>query len=136
MEFVSHDERTLTELDHARLARLVDVKQASKASALGAALDGAYLVPPQKVEPDVITMGSQVLLADLDTRMTRAITICYPPDANPGAGFVSVLSPVGASLIGLRMGDVARWQTPNGETGSALVLAVLFQPEASGLYTL
>jgi regulator of nucleoside diphosphate kinase len=47
-----------------------------------------------------------------------------------------VLSPVGSSLIGRRIGDIARWRTPHGQAAAALVAAVLFQPEASGLYTL
>ena len=50
-------------------------------------------------------------------------------------GFISVLSPLGASLLGLRVGDVAQWRTPRGEERMARVVEVLFQPEASGDYT-
>jgi regulator of nucleoside diphosphate kinase len=45
------------------------------------------------------------------------------------------LTPVGASLLGLQVGAVARWQSPIGEPCAAEVLAILFQPEASGDYT-
>lgn len=136
MEFATHDELTLTELDHARLARLRDADGPSKASPIDAALDAAQLVPSDKVGPDVVTMGSQVLLEEPATRQTWAITVTYPPDADASAGFISVLSPVGASLIGRRIGDIARWRTPYGGLRSAQVVDVLFQPEASGLYTL
>ena len=136
MEFAIHDERTLTDLDHVRLAKLLGAERFPEASPLGAALDTAQLVPPWKVGRHVITMGSQVLLTDLDMRRTWTLTLSYPEDANVGDGCVSVLSPVGASLIGLRAGDTARWETPRGDLGSAIVLAVTFQPEASGLYTL
>ncbi|MFO1333096.1 MAG: GreA/GreB family elongation factor, partial [Rubrivivax sp.] len=47
-----------------------------------------------------------------------------------------VLSPVGSSLLGLQVGDVAQWRTPTGEAKAAEVVAVLFQPEASGDYVI
>jgi regulator of nucleoside diphosphate kinase len=46
-----------------------------------------------------------------------------------------VLSPLGGSLLGLRVGDVAQWHTPRGEERMVRVVEVLFQPEASGDYT-
>jgi regulator of nucleoside diphosphate kinase len=136
MEFAIRGERTLTDLDHVRLARLLHARGCAESSSLGDALDTAQLVPSRKVARHVVTMGSQVLLTDLDMRRTWTLTVCYPDEANVGEGFVSVLSPVGASLIGLRVGDTAHWRTPRGDPGAATVLAVTFQPEASGLYTL
>ena len=65
----------------------------------------------------------------------RKLTLCYPDDAEPAQGFISVLSPVGASLLGLRVGAQAQWHTPQGEPRSAQVRAILFQPEATGDYT-
>jgi regulator of nucleoside diphosphate kinase len=63
----------------------------------------------------------------------QVVTLCYPQDAEPAAGFISVLSPVGISLLGLRA-DVARWQTPHGEECAAVIECIQFQPEASGDY--
>lgn len=60
----------------------------------------------------------------------------YPCDAEPAFGFVSVPSPVGASLIGRRVGSIARWRMPGGGHGEAEVVALLFQPETSGDYTM
>jgi regulator of nucleoside diphosphate kinase len=47
---------------------------------------------------------------------------------------VSVLSPVGSALLGLRVGSIARWSTPAGDEKAAEILAILFQPESSGDY--
>ena len=44
------------------------------------------------------------------------------------------MSPVGASLLGQTVGSVARWSTPAGDERAAEVVAILFQPEASGDY--
>lgn len=140
MEALSQDERTLTELDHVRLARLIrGARQESTrrpGSAIDAILDSASLVPSRQVPTDIVTMYSQVELADLATGNTYRLTVCYPSDAEPDFGFVSVLSPVGASLIGRRVGSIAPWRTPSGDQGAAEVLALLFQPEASGDYTM
>jgi regulator of nucleoside diphosphate kinase len=43
---------------------------------------------------------------------------------------IRLASPLGASLLGLRVGDVARWRTPDGREHAARVVALLFQPEA------
>lgn len=128
-------ERILTELDHARLAGLLRRAEARSASALDELLDSADLVPSREVDPDVVTMYSQVLLADAASGERRRITVCYPADADPEAGFVSALSPVGAALLGRRVGSVAAWVTPDGRRHAGEIVAVLFQPEASGDYT-
>ncbi|MBT2303383.1 GreA/GreB family elongation factor [Variovorax paradoxus] len=125
-------ERTLTELDHLRLSKLLDEKSHPGLEAL---LDAAEVLGSREVPADVVTMYSQVTIADVPSGQRHKLTLCYPKDAEPGAGLVSVLSPVGMSLIGLRLGAVASWTLPSGEEGHAEVLEILFQPEASGDYT-
>jgi regulator of nucleoside diphosphate kinase len=39
-------------------------------------------------------------------------------------------------VLGLHVGATARWVAPGGEAGAAEIVALLFQPEASGDYTL
>ena len=134
-------ERTLTELDHVRLLNLVRRDRRGDGSptprlAIEHVLDACAVVASRLAPPDVVTMYSQVLLQDLDTGLRSKLTLCYPADAEPAAGFVSVLSPVGASLIGLRVGSVTRWSTPAGDERTAEILAILFQPEASGDYAM
>jgi regulator of nucleoside diphosphate kinase len=140
METSTHCERTLTELDHARLVTLTRQMRPrlghAEAHTIENELDMARLVPSRTVSPDIVTMYSQALLQDSASGERFKLTLCYPADAEPAAGFVSVLSPVGASLLGLRVGSTARWLTPHGEPGAAEVVALLFQPEASGDYTL
>ena len=63
------------------------------------------------------------------------MTLVYPPDADAAQGMISVLSPIGTSLLGLSVGDVARWQGLDGKPGALEVRAIEFQPEASGDYT-
>jgi regulator of nucleoside diphosphate kinase len=134
-------ERTLTELDHVRLLNLLRRDRRSDGSpaprlAIEHVLDACAIVPSRQTAPDVVTMYSQVMLRDLQSGQRSKLTLCYPADADPAAGFVSVLSPVGASLLGLKVGSLAHWSTPAGEERAAEILAVLFQPEASGDYAM
>ncbi|HPR44855.1 MAG TPA: GreA/GreB family elongation factor, partial [Ottowia sp.] len=57
-----------------------------------------------------------------------------PDDAEPESGFVSVLSPLGTALLGLRAGEVASWRGADGQESQLVVHTVDYQPEASGDY--
>jgi len=130
-------ERTLTELDHARLAKLgLRTGVTPGGAQLDDLLSGSDIVAPKAVPPDVVTMYTQVEIEDCHSRQRYKLVLCYPWDAEPAGGFISVLSPVGLALIGMRTGATARWKTPSGEESSAEVVSILFQPEASGDYTL
>lgn len=128
----THGERMLTELDHVRLSKLIDGKPLPELEDL---LDSSDVVQSREVAPDVITMYSQVSIIDAYSGRRQELTLCYPRDAAPAAGFVSVLSPVGTGLLGLRAGATAKWQMPGGDEGGAQVAEILFQPEAHGDYT-
>jgi regulator of nucleoside diphosphate kinase len=134
-------ERTLTELDHVRLLNLLrrDARADGSTADLQAVqemLDTSILVPSRQVSPDVVTMYTQVLLLDEQTGQRTTLTLCYPADAEPGSGFVSVLSPIGSALLGLQVGSTVRWPTPGGECKAAEIVAILFQPESSGDYSM
>jgi regulator of nucleoside diphosphate kinase len=125
-------ERTLTELDFARLNKLCGGHLPAE---IAAVFEFADLVPSTDIAPDIVTMNSQVEIVDRNSGERQKLTLCYPSDAQPHLGLISVLSPVGTSLLGLRAGSTARWQTPHGEPCAAELAAILFQPEASGDYT-
>ena len=126
--------RVLTELDHIRISKLLKHPGMAFAAELESVLDNAELVSSYDVQASLVTMNSRVLIADEFLGEERALTLCYPPDADPKTGFVSILSPVGTALLGLAEGQMAHWSAPNGEPASARILKVVFQPEESGDY--
>ena len=132
MHGVVHGERTLTDLDFARLTKLLSQQLPPTLADL---LASAEVMKSRAVNADVVTMYSRVELVDVYTRRRQVLTICYPGDAEPAAGYISVLSPVGNSLLGLKTGDVARWLTPTGEQCAAEIAAIQYQPEAAGDYS-
>jgi len=132
MPAVVHDERTLTGLDHARLSKL---RKPGQLTPLGDWFESVEVTSSRTVTSDLVTMNSRVEMVDVDTRRRQVLTVCYPDDAAPAIGFVSVLSPVGSSVIGLKTGDVAKWLTPLGEACAAEIAAIQYQPEAAGHHT-
>jgi regulator of nucleoside diphosphate kinase len=128
-------ERTLTQLDYLRLTRLASLSRPMVDESIDALLENSELVPSKSVPPTTVTMYTQLLIKDLTSDEPDKVTLCYPDDAEPKEGFISVLAPLGASLLGLSVGDVARWRTPLGQERMARVVEILFQPEASGDYT-
>lgn len=131
-------DRTLGQLDYLRLHRLVTRSPGAPANpaleAMAEVLAMSDLVDPTVIDADVVTMQSRVRLADPQGGETFTLTLCYPEQSAPAEGRCSVLSPMGAALLGLRVGAVAQWQTPQGELRSATIEEIVFQPEASGDY--
>ncbi len=131
-------ERVLTELDHSRLSKLVGSQTALLPDAvldpLQDLLIDAHTVPSREVRDDIVTMYAQIEVQPSGSEALGKIALCYPADAEPASGFVSVLSPMGLALIGLSIGQTARWHSPTGAPMTARVERILFQPEASGDY--
>lgn len=95
----------------------------------------ARMVASDEVPHDVVTMNSRVRYRDESTGREREIVLSYP-ESVPGEARVSVLSPVGVALLGLRVGEAIDWLMPDGQVHQLRVLEVIYQPEAAGDYHL
>jgi regulator of nucleoside diphosphate kinase len=89
----------------------------------------AKVVPPGFILNGVVVMGSEVEFLDDVTGQARTVNLVYPNEANLAEGNLSVLSPVGAALIGLSVGQSIEWETPSGGWRSLTVLSVGSAPE-------
>ncbi|MGD9942511.1 MAG: nucleoside diphosphate kinase regulator [Burkholderiaceae bacterium] len=136
MSHASATARLLTELDHRRIDLLLTRNDAQRFEELHALLDDADVVPAPEVPNDVVTMYTKVVVEDPDGSNRRQLTLCYPNDAQPTEGLVSVLSPIGAALLGRRRGDDVTWITPTGATQRLRIVELVFQPEANGDYSM
>jgi regulator of nucleoside diphosphate kinase len=81
---------------------------------LQAELDRAETRPADAVPPDVVTMGSSVVVTDLDTGDEQQFTLVWPEEADSDARRISVLAPIGTALLGFRRGDEVEWPVPAG----------------------
>ena len=98
-------------------------------------LDGASVVPETEVDDDVVTMNSKICVRELDTGKCRALTLVYDADADSFGEAVSVIAPLGASILGARLGDIVEWQ-PRRVPRRLRIERILFQPEAAGEFNL
>ena len=81
-----------------------------------------------KVPRDVVRMMSRVDFVDEDSAERHSVELVYPKDADTDLHRISVLTPIGAALIGLRQGQSITWLTRDGRKQVLTVLAVT-QPE-------
>lgn len=127
----------VTQTDLQRLEELVEHQPQSRNLALlESELARAQIVPPEEVAADVVTMNSRVCFRDLQSGDEREVTLVYPNAASFEHGRLSVLTPVGAALLGLAVGDDIDWPMPTGDSRRLRVVAVPFQPEAAGRFDL
>lgn len=126
--YVTSDDRKRLQ---ALLSRPTDAMDRDDVSDLVAEVQRAVVVPASEIPPDVITMNSRARLLDLDQRTTLELTVVYPEDADFAAGRISVVAPIGAAMLGYRVGDEIEWVVPSGPR-RLRVEAILYQPEAAG----
>jgi regulator of nucleoside diphosphate kinase len=101
-------------------------------AALDQELARATIVASGDLPPDVVTMNSRAELRDLDTGERMEFTLVYPVDADIDKGRISVLAPLGAAMLGYRVGDEFEWAVPYS-LRRLKVTAVRFQPEAAAM---
>src|SRR3546814_2642722 len=64
-----------------------------------------------KIPHNVITMNAEVEFVDEASEATRIVQLVYPRQADIAANRISILTPVGAGLIGLREGQSILWRS-------------------------
>lgn len=87
-------------------------------------MERAGIVPDDADLRDVVRMGSQVGYRDDSTGEAREVVLVYPHEADISRKRISVLTPVGAALIGLSVGQTIEFQTPDRRTRALTVLRV------------
>lgn len=118
---------TLTTEDSDRLRRLADAAAAKfprTAEFLAREVDRAELIDDAGTTQTLVTMGSEVVYRDDETGKTRWVTLVYPDEADLDAGKISVLTPIGAALIGLSVNQSIEFETPTGAIRSLTVMSV------------
>jgi regulator of nucleoside diphosphate kinase len=108
-----------------------DPRKHGDLKALTEELHRAVIVDPKDVPSDVITMNSHAEMRDLESGETVAFTLVFPSEANIDDEKISVLAPIGAGMLGYRVGDEFTWNVPGG-LRRMKVMKVDYQPEAAG----
>jgi regulator of nucleoside diphosphate kinase len=125
---------TIAVSDYERLARLAE-SHASRlpevADELMAELERARVVPDERLSANVVRMGSKIRFTR-DLGENRQVTLVFPGDADIAQGKVSILTPIGAALIGLSKGQSIDWTARDGRVHRLTVAAVEAPDRAAG----
>ena len=112
------DYERLTDLATASLERLPEV-----ARELLSEMDRAQVVQDGNVPANVVRMGSTVTFRS-DDGQTRTLKLVYPAEESLDAHRISVMTPVGAALIGLSEGQSISWTARDGRRHELTVVTV------------
>lgn len=141
VNIMSNKSIQITEFDLRRLNELLreaehtDYRGSKYLAELRAELDRAQIVPSQAVPQEVVTMNSIVVLFDPITRKEETYTLVFPENANIEQGKISILAPIGTTMLGCEIGDSFESKTPAGKR-RLKVKRIIYQPEAAGDYHL
>ncbi|HET6536812.1 MAG TPA: nucleoside diphosphate kinase regulator [Sphingopyxis sp.] len=84
----------------------------------------ATVYTAKKFPADVVAMGSEVTFVDETNGTERTVSLVYPRDADISAGRISILTPIGAGLIGLQQGQAINWPDRDGKKRSLSIVRV------------
>jgi regulator of nucleoside diphosphate kinase len=87
-------------------------------------IERAEVLPSAEMPSHVVNVGSAVTFRDNTTGRVQTVILVMPKEANIAERRVSVLTPIGAALIGLAEGASIDWVTRDGETRELTVLEV------------
>lgn len=106
------------------LALSAEHRHPQSASMLLAELDRAELRVAIDMPPETVTMNSSVEFIDEESGVRRVVQLVYPNDADIGAGRISILTPIGAGLIGMSAGYAIPWPDRDGRVRSLRIVSV------------
>ncbi len=86
-------------------ARIVEIE---------AMLKNIKVIEDDEISNDEVSIGHSIKVLDLEYDEELEFKIVGSAEANPSEGKISDESPVGAALIGSRVGDEVAAETPNG----------------------
>lgn len=93
-------------------------------------LDEAGVLRDHEIPDDLVTLRSRVRFTDLDTGDQATHFLVMPTQHSAALGTVSVLSPIGAALLGRREGEEIECRVPGG-LRRLKIEEVIYQPEAA-----
>lgn len=118
---------TLNAAHYDRLALLAQRAEAAApevARRLLTEIDRADVLSEAVLPSDVVDIGTRVTYRDNATGKVREIELVWPEQADAGRQRVSIVTPVGAALLGLSVGQSLAWQWRGHEEHLLTVLEV------------
>ena len=97
-----------------REARRIQAKTISRIRFLQKVLEHSRVIDPDALPRDRVCLLSKVEFTNLTTDTRMKFEIVSPHEMNLEAGKISLKSPIGAALIGRKVGEISEAQVPSG----------------------
>ena len=97
-----------------REARRIQGKTISRIRFLQKVLENSRVINPDVLPKDRVCLLSQVEFTNLSTNARMKFEIVSPHEMDLEAGKISLKSPIGAALMGKKVGEIAEAQVPSG----------------------
>ena len=97
-----------------REARRIQGKTISRIRFLQKILEHSRVIDPDALPKDRVCLLSRVEFTNLATNTRMKFEIVSPHEMDLEAGKISLKSPIGAALMGKKVGDIAEAQVPSG----------------------
>ena len=97
-----------------REARRIQAKTISRIRFLQKVLEHSRVINPDNLPKDRVSLLSRVEFTNLSTNTRREFEIVSPHEMDLEAGKISLKSPIGAALMGKKVGDIAEARVPSG----------------------
>ena len=97
-----------------REARRMQGKTISRIRFLQKILEHSRVIDPDVLPKDRVSLLSRVEFTNLATNTRMTFEIVSPHEMDLEAGKISLKAPIGAALMGKKVGDIAEAQVPSG----------------------
>ena len=97
-----------------REARRIQAKTISRIRFLQKVLEHSRVIDPEVLPKDKVCLLSKVEFTNLSTNTLMKFEIVSPHEMNLEAGKISLKSPIGAALMGKKVGEIVEVQVPAG----------------------
>lgn len=97
-----------------REARRIQGKTISRIRYLQKILEHSRVIDPEFLPKDRVSLLSKVEFTNLATNTRMRFEIVSPHEMDLEAGKISLKSPIGAALMGKKVGEIAEAHTPSG----------------------
>ena len=97
-----------------REARRIQGKTISRIRFLQKILEHSRVIDPDALPKDRVCLLSRVVFTNLATNTRMTFEIVSPHEMDLEAGKISLKSPIGAALMGKKVGEIAEAQVPSG----------------------
>lgn len=97
-----------------REARRIQGRTISRIRFLQKILENSRVIDPDVLPKDRVSLLSRVEFTNLSTNTRMTFQIVSPHEMDLEAGKISLKSPIGAALMGKKVGEIAEAQVPSG----------------------